>query len=179
MPDTTYSEPVKDTVSKVDGEVAVGEDLGFQRKWWRFERAVWIIFSLLIILDVAGVFGRGPVSHAQRAAGDGSIDVKYERIERTGTPSILTVTFGPSAIRDGKVELFVSETIVKQLGAQRVIPSPETTVVGQGGLTYTFPASQIPASVEFALQPAGPGITHFALRVPGAETVSGDVVIVP
>ncbi len=59
MADSTETRPVEDTVPKVDNEVAVGEDLPFQRKWWKFENAVWIVFSIVILLDLLGVFGRG------------------------------------------------------------------------------------------------------------------------
>ena len=179
MPEAAFSKPVEDTVSKVNGEVAVGEDLEFQRKWWRFERAVWIVFSLLILLDLTGAFGKGPLAHANRRASDGSINVKYERIERTGTPSIFRMDFGPSAIRDGKIMLFVNETVVKELGAQRIIPAPLSTEIGEGGLTYTFPASTLPASIELALQPSGPGRHHFTVGVRGSEQVSGDIIVVP
>jgi hypothetical protein len=49
----------------VNDEITVGEDLQFQRKWWVFERVIWILFSLILVLDIAGVFGRGPVAKAE------------------------------------------------------------------------------------------------------------------
>ena len=55
-PDST--QPVTDSVPKINDELAVGEDLAFQRRWWRFENAVWIFFALLVILDLIGAFGR-------------------------------------------------------------------------------------------------------------------------
>ena len=45
MFEAEFSKPIADSVAKVDGEVAVGEDLEFQRKWWKFERATWIFFD--------------------------------------------------------------------------------------------------------------------------------------
>jgi hypothetical protein len=177
--ETEFSKPIEDTVAKVDGEVAVGEDLEFQRKWWRFEHAVWILFTLLLVLTMAGAFGRGPIAKAERQAKDNSIDVKYDRIQRTGTPSIVTVNFGPSAIRDGKIDLFVSGSMVKELGAQRVVPSPERAVLGSDGLTYTFPTSDLPSSVEFALEPTGPGLRHLTIRVAGRDAVNTDIFVMP
>lgn len=179
MPQSIASRPVEDSIAKVNDEVAVGENLDFQRKWWRFENIVWIIFTLVLVLDLLGVFGRGWLAKQERKASDGSIDVKYERIERTSTPSNITVNFGQSAIRNGKVELYVSASLVKELAAQRVVPSPETTTIGDGGLTYVFPASGLPASVEFALEPTGPGVRHFQIRVPGLQAVRADVVVMP
>src|ERR1700744_3801613 len=137
-----YTTPVEDSVAKVNDEVAVGEDLDFQRKWWRFENAVWVVFTLIIILDLAGLFGRGPIAKAERRSADGTIDVKYERIERTDSPSIFNIQFGQSAIQDGKIQFYVSNSLVKELGAQRVIPAPQNTTVGEGGLTYIFPATK-------------------------------------
>jgi hypothetical protein len=99
VPDAGISKPIDDSVAKVDGEVAVGEDIEFQRKWWKFERAVWILFGFILVLTLGGGFGRGPLAKAERETRDASINVKYDRIQRTGTPSIVTVAFGPSAIR--------------------------------------------------------------------------------
>jgi hypothetical protein len=168
---------VKDSVGRVNEEVAVGEDLDFQRKWWRFENIAWAFFTLIILLDLAGVFGRGPVAKAERRTAN--MDVKYERIERTDSPSIMTINFGPAAIQNGSVKLYVSNSLVKALGTQRVIPAPKDSVVGDGGITYTFPASKPPASVDLALQPAGPGIFDFVVGVEGSERVQGKIVVVP
>jgi hypothetical protein len=176
---TDFSKPIDDSVAKVDDEVAVGEDLEFQRKWWKFERAVWIVFTLILVLTLAGAFGRGPLAKAERQTKDGSLDVKYDRIQRTGTPSIVTVNFGTPAIRSGKVDLYVSENMVKELGAQRVVPSPERTVVGGSGLTYNFPSSGPPSSVEFALEPTGPGLRHLTIQVVGLEALNLNIFVMP
>ncbi len=180
MPEVAFSKPVQaDDVTRVNKEVAVGEDLQFQQKWWRFERLVWSFFALIILLDLAGAFGRGPLAHHELHASDGSADVKYERIARAETPAILDLKFGPSVLQQGKIKLFVSQSIVEELGAQRVIPAPESTAIGGGGLTYTFPATTGPASVQFALQPSKPGVFHFVLQVVGAQPVKGTVVVMP
>jgi hypothetical protein len=179
MASNSFSQPVEESVSKVNNEIEVGEDLDFQRKWWRFENLVWLIFSVIIVLDLCGLFGRGPLAKAERRAGDGTIDVKYERIERTESPSILTIRFGQSAIVDGKIKLYVSQSLVQGLGTQRVIPAPLASEVGKGGLTYTFLASNPPASVDLALQPSSPGVYDFTIGVAGAEPLHAKVFVVP
>ena len=177
MAKASFTEPVRDSVAKISDEVAVGEDLPFQRSWWRFERGVWIFFVFVIALDLAGVFGRGPVAKAELRSPDGVVDVHYERIERTGTPSMMTIALD---VGDNSVaELFVSDSIVSHLGAQRIIPQPTTTVLGRGGLTYTFPMSTPPAVVRFELQPAGPGIYGFEIAVRGAAPLRGTIVVMP
>jgi hypothetical protein len=178
MSEMSFSKPIEDSVPRID-EVAVGEDLKFQRSWWKFERVVWILFALILLLDLIGAFGRGPLAKAERRATDNSLDLQYDRIERTGTPANLTVNFGQSAIRNGKVLLYVSDNMVKELGAQRVIPSPESALLGNGGLTYSFPISTLPASAEFALEPTGPGLRHLMVQVPGSKPVYLSIFVVP
>ncbi len=173
------TQPISDSVPKINNEVAVGEDLDFQRSWWKFERAVWYVFALLVILDLAGAFGRGPLAYAHAEPADASITIDYERIERFSTPSILTVNFDKATIHDGKVQLWVSESLVKKLGNQRVVPQPLESQVGDGGILYTFSATHIPASIEFALTPASPGTTELKMQVPGFNPVRMRVYIVP
>ena len=177
MPDAPEYKPVEDSVPKVDNAVAVGENLSFQRKWWRFERAVWVFFGLIILADVAGAFGRGPIAKAQRQ--NDSLTLHYERIERTTTPSTMSFRFAPSAIQNGHVHLFVSQSIIKQLGAQRISPQPEQSILSDGGITYTFPATSTNALVEISLEPALPGVYHMETGVPGMQPIQARVVVMP
>lgn len=172
------TKPVEDTISKVD-DIAVGSDLKFQQKWWRFTRVMWIVFAAIVIADLLGCFGRGPLADAHVRTDDGTMDIKYERIERFSTPSILRIRFGPNAIQDGKIQLWVGNDLVNCLGNQRVVPQPATSVVGQGGILYTFPATAIPAEVAFGLEPTAPGIYNLRLRVPGSHELKPRIFVMP
>ncbi len=164
-----HTAPVEDSVAKIGNELAVGENLEFQRKWWRFEKVAWICFVLIVLLDIAGVFGRGPAAKAHVATRGGTMVVDYERIERFSTPSILTIHFNASAVHDGKIQVWVGDSVTNQLGNQRIVPQPLTSTIGNGGILYTFLSTPLPDSISFALQPANPGISHFQLRIPGAR----------
>ncbi len=173
------TKPVEDSVSKVNDEIAVGDNLEFQRKWWRFENAAWLVLTLLIVLDLCGFFGRGYMAKAEMQAGNGIMNIGYERIERFGTPSILSVHFGQAAIHDGNVQLWVSENLTKALGNQRVIPQPLRSVVEPGGILYTFAVAKTPATVQFALEPANIGLTDLLLKVPGAAELHPKIFVMP
>jgi hypothetical protein len=173
------TKPVEDSVPKVNNEIAVGTDLEFQRRWWRFEKGVWILFALIVVLDLLGCFGRGYLAKAQARTQNGMMDVHYERIERLTAPSMLTIQFGQNAIHDGKVELWASESLVKALGNQRIIPQPTSSVLGQGGIFYTFPATAIPVSIQFALEPASIGPTRLQLRIPGSDEFMAKIFVMP
>src|SRR4051794_22929290 len=167
MGSRAFQTPVRDSVPKVNKEVAVGEDLEFQRKWWTFEKLVWVVYGLVLLASVLGFFGRGWFAKTQRRSPDGALTVKYDRIQRTGTPSDLTVIFGQSAIRNGEIRLFVSQSLIAKLGAQRISPQPAKSTIGNGGVTYSFPADQVPASVVFSVEPSGPGSYPFRVELPG------------
>jgi hypothetical protein len=174
-----FSAPVEDSVPKVDNAVAVGEDLDFQRKWWKFEHIIWIVFGVILLADVLGLFGRGYLAKAELHAQDGSLHVKYERVERASTPSTMTINFGPNAIQNGQVRMYVSESLIRELGTQRISPQPAASVVGQDGVTYTFPATAVPAVVQLSLESSFPGRHPFTLQVPGSDPVQANVIVVP
>ena len=140
---------------------------------------IWSVFLLIVLADVLGFFGRGWFAKAELHGENTGMDVKYERVERAMTPSVMTIDFRPEAFHDGKIELFVGDSLIKELGTQRVVPQPERSVVGNGGITYTFPASGLPAQVQFAMEPAFPGVHNFNLQVPGLQGTGARVVVVP
>ena len=177
---TQETKPVSaDDVPQVDGAIAVGEDLAFQRKWWRFEKVVWSFFVLVLLADLLGLLGRGPLANAKQTAQDGSLQLKYERVLRENTSSIMTLLPSPSAVQNGKVTLHVSNEIVKELGAQRVIPQPEQSIVGDGGVTYVFAASEDPITIQIELKPSFIGSHAFQLGVPGHPLINAKSFVMP
>jgi hypothetical protein len=180
MSSSPPTQPIREnSISKVNDEISVGEDLQFQRKWWIFERAVWIFFSFILALDIAGVFGRGPAANAEAITPDGSMHLKYERIERYGTPSLLVIRFSKSAVHDGKIQLWTSDSLVKELGNQRILPQPAESKLQDAGVLYTFPSAEGSNSVEFALEPEKLGIHSLTFRVREGVPLTFKVFVMP
>lgn len=172
--------PVEDSIPKISNELAVGENIEFQRRWWRFEHIVWWVFTAILVLDLAGAFGRGPLAKASARTADGAMKIDYERVERFQTPSVLTIHFGPNAIRDGKIQLWVSENLIKPLGNQRIIPQPESSVLSGDGILYTWLTTGKPNSTSFALEPASPGTDKFTIRLPATgDQIERRVFVMP
>jgi hypothetical protein len=174
-----FSTEVQDSVPKVDNQVAVGEDLKFQRKWWRFEKGLWTVFCIILLCDLIGVFGEGPVSKRSRTTPDGTLILEYNRMMRSGTASQLLLRFGPNAVHDGKISVYVSDPVVKQLGAQRIAPQPATSTLGNDGVTYTFPAVNGPWDMQIELSPKVAGNHHFRIQVVGADPIDAETFIFP
>jgi len=170
--------PIEDSVPKV-GPIAVGENLDFQRKWWRFEHIVWSIFLVILVCDLLGLFGRGWLAKATRTTSDGAMTVRYERLERTSTPSVITLQFGSAAIANGNIQFFVSDSLVKGLGAERIAPEPALSTIGNGGILYTFAATKSPAMVQIQLEPSFPGMHQFRVQRIGSEPIQAKVFVFP
>jgi hypothetical protein len=175
-----FTSPVIDSVPKVNSEVAVGEDLEFQRKWWALERLIWAFYAIILLLALLGAFGRGWLAHSKRTSSDSLFMLKYDRIQRTGTPSDLTLVFSPAAVRNGQIRLFVSESAISKLGARRISPQPQASTLGDGGITYSFPVHGRPGNVVIALQPPGPGSFPLHVTLPDAgSSVTSNIVVLP
>ena len=174
-----FTGKIEDSVAKVDDAIAVGEDLVFQRKWWRFEKIIWTFFFLVLVADGLGLLGRGWLSEAQKHTPDRSVTLKYEWVERAATPSTMTFNFGNTALENGVVRLYVSNSIVKELGAQRISPQPLRSELANSGITYTFPAGPGTRVVQIELAPQFPGEARFEVGVPGRDPIRGRILIVP
>ncbi|HEV2644990.1 MAG TPA: hypothetical protein VGU46_01355 [Acidobacteriaceae bacterium] len=179
MPEPTVIDSATDSIPKVHDEVSVGANLEFQRKWWRFEHIVWSVFFLILLADLLGAFGRGWLAKAHRSTPDQALTVDYERIARASTPSILSLHFSPPAIRDNHIQVFLSDSIIQQLGAQRISPQPVVSAAGEGGITYTFAATRAPAIVQISLQPQFPGSHAFRIQLANEPAIQASTFVLP
>ena len=174
-----FRRPVVDSVPKVADEVAVGEDLNFQRKWWKFERIIWVFFLLVLVCDVLGLFGRGWLAKGKRSTPDQALTLDYERVERSASPSIMTLHFGPAAAHNGHIQVFVGNDVIRGLGARRISPQPATSALTDGGITYTFDSGSTPTIAEIALQPMFPGRHKIRVQLPGSQPIEASVFVLP
>ena len=179
MPTQSKTKPVEDTVAKVNGEFAVGEDLIFQRKWWKFSTGVWTLFTILLAASLLGLLGRGPLAKSHRATNDGALDVDYEKVQRYGTPSVMKVRLGPNAVRDGQVRLWVSDTLFQEMGSDKISPQPASSVVGSGGVWLVFADAGSPAKIQITLQPVAAGRNQFEMKTLASESLRLPVLVMP
>jgi hypothetical protein len=179
MSATPITRRVQDDVPRYNDEVAIGEDLKFQRKWWKFENAVWVFFGIMIVCDVLGVLGRGWLAKAKATTPDQAVVLSYERMERAFTPSMIDLKIGQNAIHNGQVKLYVSGSVVNDLGASQISPQPLTSTIGNSGYTYVFPATAGPAMIHISLSPPSAGMQNFRVQVAGSEPLDASVFVFP
>lgn len=179
MANIPFQQDIGDSVPKVQNEVAVGENLEFQRKWWRFEHIAWIVLLTIVVIDMLGGFGRGWLAKAQKSTPDRAMTLDYERVQRASTPSVMTFKFDEKAVHNGRIVLYVSDSVVKPLGAQRISPQPAISKIGDGGITYVFPAGKGPSMVQIQLEPSFPGPHKFTVRLEDEPPIDASVFVMP
>lgn len=175
---TAEFKAVGDDVPKVDGAVAVGEDLQFQRRWWKFECVVWSLFVLVLLADASGILGRGPLAKAERRSRDGTLVVKYERVQREN------ILHADHSSRAGCAAGWQAAVVCKRRRFEAVWRAagdsgPETSAVGDGGVTCTFAATGPAMTVQMDLKPVNLGTQHFSVAVRGGQRVQAETLVLP
>ncbi len=154
------------------GPLEVGQDLRFQQRQWAAQRWAWVALVGVVVAAVLGLFGNGPLSDTAAAAPDGSLRVEYGRFLRCNAPATLTVTFGPTAARDGAVRLLVDADYLRTLRLTRTTPRAEAEQAGPDAVALVFRASPGgPGAVTLEVEPDAPGPASGRFRVDGGPAV--------
>lgn len=160
-------------------DINVGEDLTFQRKWWRFEHILWALFVLVLAADISGVLGSGPLARVTRNTPDGLLTIQYERVVRSTTPAIIRIRPSAAAIHDGKVYIYLGSSALTRLGLNSIAPQPALSSLGDGGTVYEFPVHSPNSIIEFHLEPVSVGRSPLIVGVAGSQPLQTKVTVLP
>ena len=169
----------RSSVDRVHDEIAVGTNMEFERKWWRLERTAWTVMVILLIAGFVGLFGRGPLATANAQSSDGALTMRYEHFERYRTPAKIAVTLKGAGVRNHAALLWVSDSLLKQLGNQRVSPQPAVSELGGDHTLYAFPVHDDQARVEFTLEPERPGVFDVVVGVFNGPELHRQIIVWP
>lgn len=106
------------------GQAEVGANPDFERRWWRVQQGVWVVLGLFVLATLAGLLGRGPLSHATADAPGGEVGVEYERFGRRAAPLVTKVHVGRGLLRAGQVRVTCNGPFADGLRLQTVTPAP-------------------------------------------------------
>jgi len=115
--------------------IQIDDDPAFQRNGWVFERAGWLFLALWLASALAGAFGSGALSSAERQVDGLSLD--YQRVLRYQAPSSLQVRFRHG---HGPVRLFLSRDWLDRATIERTSPAAGPAVLKNDGMVLVFAA---------------------------------------
>lgn len=163
------------------GDLEIYQDLAFEERaaWW--QRAGWLVLTLVLLAGLLGLFGDGPLSRAGAGAPDGPLRVEYDRFGRLLGETELRVQLGAGTARDGTVRLWLERDYLDRMRPRRIAPEPEGVEAGPDRLIYTFRVADAgaPAQIIFTLEPAALGAGGAHLGLVDGPTVRLDQLIYP
>ena len=110
---------------------------GFMRRNWQVQRVGWVLMALVVLLGLAGLFGRGPLT--RRDASAPGLALQYQRVLRLEATESLEFTL--EARREGEAGLELDSGFVNRTQIERIIPEPREISVSPAGQRLSFPAA--------------------------------------
>ncbi|AZF36961.1 hypothetical protein C4J88_2178 [Pseudomonas sp. R4-39-08] len=150
----------------------VREDMPLQRKVWRFERLGWYGLVVLIVLTLAGLFSKGPLSTTEARSADGQLRVEYQRFLRNGSSDALVIHLQGAARKPLEVE--INGELLQGFNVEMLQPQPlKASAAGEGVKLWTLSDDQGRATLYLSLRSDGVG--NFDTRVSLANGATVDV----
>jgi len=115
-------------------EYPIREDMRFQDRFWRWERAAWLILILLAAVGLSGALGVGPLSWEKASAGP--LTVEYERFQRVTRLSKFSFDIAEHSASD--LRLHLNAAFQKNFEISSIQPQPSHSAAGADGIDLTF-----------------------------------------
>lgn len=151
------------------GDLELEEDLRFQKRQWKVQRIAWVVWLLVLVAAVAGLFGSGPLSNGTAGEEGGPLWAEYQRFERHQGPSDLKVFLGPGAASGGEGRVWLGRDYLESVELESVTPPPLRVEAGADRYTYVFPVTdpQQGTAVVFRFRPEALGRHEGRIGLPG------------
>lgn len=137
------------------GELELDDDIDFQRRSWKFQRAGRFLMALLVVLALLGLFGGGPLSNATAGGEGAKLSIEYSRFARLSGTSTLRLRLAPGAATGGEAKIRISREFLDGVQVDTITPEPTESEAGEEHTIFTFaiPDATQPAIIEFHFRP--------------------------
>ncbi len=165
---------------KINDEFEVGFDERFEQSWVKAEWVGHMVMLAFVVAGLAGVFGRGPLSHRTEKTAESALAVDFEPIARSQAPT--QVTFHIDNPTDTpEMNLFIGSNSVEPMGLQRIQPQPIATKAVQDGLTLTLsiPPHTHGAEIRLNLEPSSLGQNQLIAQLEGHDPIRWTQFVLP
>jgi len=114
------------------------ESLPFQRREWVVQRIGWVVFALILLAGLLGLFGDGPLAH--RVAASPALQIEYDWLIRRDSPTTwkLTPRVPP---KDGHYRVALDADWAQHFRMHGIQPEPASARLVDGRWEYEFEAS--------------------------------------
>ncbi len=162
------------------GDLNLEANLRSQRKSWAVQGVAFVVFGLILIAGLLGLFGRGGFSHREQSNSDGSLSVEYERFLHMESPESLKFRVRDSG-QNGSLKLWISSSYFESVMVQHIIPEPKSVHAEGNRFVFEFSAPEPKTSmlVKISLKPEKPGALSFLTGVGDHPPLSVNQFVYP
>jgi len=153
--------------------IEINEDLLFQRRSWKVQRAAWAVMALLIAGGILGLFGSGPLSRARAGASGQPPVLEYSRFARFQASTILRVQ-----VQQG---FWIAAEYLERMQIESITPEPATTEAATDRVSYTFSRLEPsqPITVTFRIKPQHIGVLRGRIGSSESQTIRFSQFVYP
>jgi hypothetical protein len=119
-------------------DLELPDDPSFQRIEWIAQRAAWIVWGLVIIAALAGLFGPGPFSNATAESADQALSVHYERFLHYHNPTEIRLRVTKQDRSRELAEVLIDQSLLDRIEIRRIVPEPTENLVTDNGVIHVF-----------------------------------------
>jgi hypothetical protein len=168
-------------MDRVEGELEVGCNFRFEDRWWRLERLAWTLAFAVLAAGLLGLLGRGWLSWSTAGSEDGPLHVRYERLQRHGTPGLVIVRLGHGTAPDGEAHIWVEHSLLAGLAVREILPAPRDSELVPTGMVFSFhvPAEAQSTEVRFVVEAGSFGPVSGHLGLVGGAALPLSVFVFP
>ncbi len=154
------------------------EDIGFQKREWKFERFGWFIMLLVFLASLAGLLGRKGLIWDQTTAGNKNtgLEAKYYQFLHRETPAEFQVVMKSA---DSRLEL--QSQSFEKLKIENILPKPSKMEYHQDKILLWFePDVQGPdREVKIFFNPMESGTLNVSLKTGSGNEIKTSQFIYP
>lgn len=161
------------------GDLEIEQDLEFERRSWRAERAMWGGLVLFLLAGAAGLLGNGPLSGTTLSRG--AFAFEYGRFVRYGANAELEFKLAPGAMQGDKVRVWLDRQYRDRIGVRAIEPVPDSVEAAPDRYIYVFKLHQPGAAAGFLFEitPNVAGINHGRAGIEGGPEVQFRQIVWP
>ncbi len=135
----------------VTGSHSIDEDFAFQEREWTIQRIGWIIMTMFVLAALLGLAGGGgPIASETSQTVDGSLTLRYSRIERTQTSTDFELDIATRG-RD-EVEIWIAGEFLAGVELESIRPEPTESRAGTDRQIFVFAVADGAEEIQVSIQ---------------------------
>lgn len=150
------------------GNIDIGQDMDFQRREWRFQRAGWVLIGLLVLAGLLGLLGRGPLSKEQTGDVNVPLWAEFYSVDHYQADSELKLHLQGQAVTSDTLRLSLNQSYLERIDLQRIQPEPSGQELGSDRVIFVFdvvePGQPLDVTFYYSFAQAGRAVAEVGVE---------------